>query len=94
MNKIDIFSPFFYKFKINEHSLIKNAYLDSIIKNYNHSPHHSHDWDVHTSFLWKDTLLNNLDWWESELNWYSGDDEISQNLQFYVNEFIKYQLDY
>jgi len=36
---------------------------------------------------WLKSEITNLDWWESELNWYSGDDEISQNLQFYVNEF-------
>ena len=33
MEKVNIFSPFYYHFKMEEHSIIKDAYLDSIIKN-------------------------------------------------------------
>ncbi len=78
MNKIDIFSPFFYKFKMSEHSLIQDSYMDSIIKNYGFQPHHSHDWDVHTNYLWKDDLPNKFDWWDSV-----------QYYKIYVNKFIQ-----
>ncbi len=77
MSKIDIFSPFFYKFKMSEHSLIQDSYMDSIIKNYSYQPHHSHDWDVHTNYLWKDSLPNTFDWWDSV-----------QYYKIYVNKFI------
>lgn len=78
MNKVDIFSPFFYKFKMSEHPLIKEAYMDSIIKNYELRPKHSHDWNVHTSYLWNDTLPNKIDWWVS-----------IEHYRTYVNKFIE-----
>jgi len=78
MKKINIFSPFFYHFKMEEHSIIKNAYLDTIIDNYNKSPFNSHDWNVHTDYKLKDGLIE-LDWWTSV-----------QYYKKYVNQFIEH----
>jgi len=79
VNKIDIFSPFYYKFNLLEHFIIRDAYLDKIIENYNHSPYHSHDWNVHTNYYLKDNLPHELDWWISV-----------QHYKKYVNEFIEH----
>jgi len=78
MKKVNIFSPFFYHFKMEEHSVIKDAYLNSILENYKLYPHNSHDWDVHTSYYLKDNLPNKLDWWTS-----------IQHYKTYVNQFIE-----
>lgn len=79
MNKVNIFSPFFYKFKLSEHSLIKDAYLDNILKNYELYPKHSRDWDVHTSYAYNaETLPYEIDWWTSV-----------QYYKTYVNQFIE-----
>lgn len=78
MKKVDIFSPFFYQFKLKEHSIIKDAYLNSMLDNYNSFPHNSHDWDVHTSYKLRDHLPNQLDWWTS-IQYYKN----------YINQFIE-----
>jgi len=78
MKKIDVFSPFYYKTNLKEHSVIKDAYLESILANYNYNPEHSHDWNVHTNYMWRDTLPNTFDWWTS-----------IEIYRTYVNEFIE-----
>lgn len=78
MEKVNIFSPFFYHFKMEEHFIIKDAYLDDIIENYNDAPFLSHDWDVHSTYLYKDTPPNKIDWWTS-----------IQHYKKYVNQFIQ-----
>jgi len=78
MEKINVFSPFFYKFKLKEHSIIKDAYLNSMLDNFKAYPHNSHDWDVHTSYKLKDNLPNQLDWWVGV-----------QHYKTYVNQFIE-----
>jgi len=78
MEKVNIFSPFFYHFQMEEHSIIKDAYLDTIIDNYNKLPYNSHDWNVHTNYKLKDELTE-LDWWTSV-----------QHYKKYVNQFIKH----
>ena len=78
MEKVNIFSPFFYHFQMEEHSIIKDAYLDTIIDNYNKLPYNSHDWNVHTNYKLKDELQP-LDWWTSV-----------QHYKKYVNQFIEH----
>ena len=78
MEKVNIFSPFFYHFKMEEHPIIKDAYLDDIISNYNLAPFNSHDWNVHTDYKLKDGLKQ-LDWWTS-----------IQHYKKYVNQFIEH----
>ena len=78
MEKVNIFSPFFYHFQMEEHSIIKDAYLDTIIDNYNKLPYNSHDWNVHTNYKLKDELQP-LDWWTSV-----------QYYKKYVNQFIEH----
>ena len=78
MEKVNIFSPFYYHFKMEEHSIIKDAYLDSIIKNYKAAPFLSHDWDVHSTYLYKESISNKIDWWTS-----------IQYYKKYVNQFIQ-----
>ena len=78
MEKVNIFSPFFYHFQMEEHSIIKDAYLDTIIDNYNKLPYNSHDWNVHTNYKLKDELTE-LDWWTSV-----------QHYKKYVNQFIEH----
>ena len=78
MKKVNIFSPFFYHFQMEEHSIIKDAYLDTIIDNYNKLPYNSHDWNVHTNYKLKDELQP-LDWWTSV-----------QHYKKYVNQFIEH----
>jgi len=63
---------------MEEHSIIKDAYLDTIIDNYNKLPYNSHDWNVHTNYKLKDELTE-LDWWTSV-----------QHYKKYVNQFIKH----
>jgi len=77
MIKHNIFSPFFYQTYVEETPLIQEAYLDKMIENYNYNPNHSHDWNVHTDYMWKDTLPHKLDWWDS-----------IQHYKKYVNQFI------
>lgn len=78
MEKVNIFSPFFYHFQMEEHSAIKDAYLNDIISNYNLAPFNSHDWNVHTNYKLKDGLKQ-LDWWTS-----------IQHYKKYVNQFIEH----
>ena len=78
MKKVNIFSPFFYHFQMEEHPMIKDAYLDDIISNYNLAPFNSHDWNVHTDYKLKDGLKQ-LDWWTS-----------IQHYKKYVNQFIEH----
>lgn len=78
MKKVNIFSPFFYNFQMEEHSIIKDAYLDPMLENYKVYPHNSHDWDVHTSYKLKEHLPNKIDWWTSV-----------QHYKTYVNQFIE-----
>ena len=78
MEKVNIFSPFFYHFQMEEHSIIKDAYIDDIIDNYNKLPYNSHDWNVHTNYKLKDELQP-LDWWTSV-----------QHYKKYVNQFIEH----
>ena len=78
MEKVNIFSPFFYHFQMEEHSIIKDAYLNDIISNYNLAPFNSHDWNVHTNYKLKDGLKQ-LDWWTS-----------IQYYKKYVNQFIEH----
>ena len=78
MKKVNIFSPFFYHFQMEEHSIIKDAYMDDIIDNYNKLPYNSHDWNVHTNYKLKDDLKK-LDWWTSV-----------QHYKKYVNQFIEH----
>jgi len=63
---------------MEEHSIIKDAYLDTIIDNYNKLPYNSHDWNVHTNYKLKDELQP-LDWWTSV-----------QHYKKYVNQFIEH----
>ena len=64
---------------MSEHSLIKDAYLGNILKNYELHPKHSHDWDVHTSYAYNaETLPYEIDWWTSV-----------QYYKTYVNQFIE-----
>ena len=78
MKKNNIFSPFYYHFEMEEHSIIKDAYIDDIIENYRKAPHNSHDWNVHTDYKLKDELQP-LDWWTS-----------IQHYKKYVNQFIEH----
>lgn len=78
MKKVDVFSPFFYHFQMEEHSIIKNAYMGDIIENYNKLPYNSHDWNVHTNYKLRDELKP-LDWWTSV-----------QYYKIYVNQFIEH----
>ena len=78
MKKVNILSPFFYHFQMEEHSIIKNAYMDDIIDNYNKLPYNSHDWNVHTNYKLKNNLKK-LDWWTSV-----------QHYKKYVNQFIEH----
>ena len=78
MKKVNILSPFFYHFQMEEHSIIKDAYMDDIIDNYNKLPYNSHDWNVHTNYKLKDDLKK-LDWWTSV-----------QHYKKYVNQFIEH----
>ena len=79
MVKNDIFSPFYYSFQIEEHSIIKDAYLDNITTNFNTFPDNSHDWPVHSNYQLKDNLPHQLDWWTSV-----------QHYKKYVNQFIQH----
>ena len=76
MKKVDIFSPFIYHFSMKEHFIIRDAYLNLILENYNHDPNFSNDWNVHTDFHDKN-LPHQIDWWTSV-----------QYYKQYVNEFI------
>jgi len=79
MVKNDIFSPFYYSFQMEEHSIIKDAYLDDITNNFNIFPDNSHDWPVHSNYQLKDNLPHQLDWWTSV-----------QYYKKYVNQFIQH----
>lgn len=78
MNKVDIFSPFIYQGYVNETQFIQDSYLPLIYQNYTSNPSHSSDWDVHTDYHSKSTLLNQIDWWTSV-----------QHYKKYVNQFIE-----
>lgn len=77
MNKVNIFSPFYYQGYVEETPIIQADYLPKMIGNYNHSPNLSHDWPVHTNYYYKDGLPNEIDWWVSV-----------QHYKKYVNQFI------
>ena len=50
MKKNNIFSPFYYHFEMEEHSIIKDAYIDDIMENFNSFPDNSKDWKNHSSY--------------------------------------------
>ena len=50
MERHNIFSPFYYKANIAETELLQQVHLEAMLTNYNAFPHHSHDWNVHTSY--------------------------------------------
>ena len=50
MERYNIFSPFYYKTHIEETEYLKQIHLEAMLINYNAFPHHSHDWNVHTSY--------------------------------------------
>tara|TARA_R110000764_G_scaffold82495_1_gene162803 strand:- start:60 stop:695 length:636 start_codon:yes stop_codon:yes gene_type:complete len=79
MIKNNIFSPFYYQGYVEETPQIRADYLPKMISNYEHSPNHSHDWQVHTNYTLKDNLPNEIDWWVSV-----------QHYKTYVNQFISH----
>jgi hypothetical protein len=78
MERIDIFSPFYVKERMeNDHEIIKSSYIESIVKNYKNNPNLSSDWQVHTSYGLDDQLENKIDW------------ELSKNIyKNYVDNFL------
>jgi len=50
MERVNLFSPFYYKTHINETDLLKKVHLEAILNNYKALPSHSSDWNVHTSY--------------------------------------------
>jgi uncharacterized protein YozE (UPF0346 family) len=50
MERHNIFSPFYYKANIADTKLLQQVHLEAMLINYNAFPHHSHDWNVHTSY--------------------------------------------
>lgn len=79
MKKNNIFSPFYYHFEMEEHSIIKDAYIDDIMKNFNSFPDNSKDWKNHSSYTEVNILPKELDWWTSV-----------QYYKKYVNQFINH----
>ena len=79
MEKVNIFSPFFYHFQMEEHSIIKDAYIDDIMENFNSFPDNSRDWKNHSSYTEVNALPKELDWWASV-----------QYYKKYVNQFINH----
>lgn len=50
MERYNIFSPFYYKTSITETELLQQIHLEAMLINYEAFPHHSYDWNVHTSY--------------------------------------------
>lgn len=62
MERINLFSPFFYKTNIAETELLQQIHLEAMLVNYESFPHHSHDWNVHTSYGYNKDLPFQINW--------------------------------
>jgi hypothetical protein len=62
MGFVQIFSPFYWREKLEGHAQIKNEYVHLMLENYKESPLASDDWNVHTSYGREDGLKHQIDW--------------------------------
>lgn len=58
----NIFAPFYWQDKIEEHDFIKESYVPLMLENYYEAPLASGDWNVHTSYANSEKLKNIIDW--------------------------------
>jgi uncharacterized protein YozE (UPF0346 family) len=78
MERINLFSPFYYKTNIVETEFLKQIHLEAMLTNYEAFPHHSHDWNVHTSY-W----LDNNEQLPYKINW----EHFFSIYQHYIDQF-------
>ena len=57
----NIFSPFYWQDKIEEHDTIKESYVPLMLENYHEAPLASGDWNVHTSYANSENLKNKIE---------------------------------
>lgn len=62
MGLVKLFSPFYWKEKLEGHAQIKNEYVPQMLENYHEAPLASGDWNVHTSYDNEHSLKNQIDW--------------------------------
>jgi uncharacterized protein (TIGR02466 family) len=62
MERVNLFSPFYYKTHIAETEFLKQIHLEAMLINYNELPYHSHDWDMHTSYGYNEDLPFQINW--------------------------------
>jgi hypothetical protein len=77
MKRINLFSPFYYKTNIAETEFLQQIHLEAMLVNYEAFPHHSHDWNVHTSYGKDNDQLPYSINWEHFFSIY----------QYYIDEF-------
>jgi len=78
MERINLFSPFYYKTNIVETEFLKQIHLEAMLINYKTFPHHSHDWNVHTSYG-----KNDNEQLPYKINW----EHFFSIYQYYIDEF-------
>jgi hypothetical protein len=62
MGLVNIFSPFYWKEKLEGHDYIKKEYVPLMLENYKEAPLASDDWNVHTSYNREHVLKHKIDW--------------------------------
>jgi hypothetical protein len=77
MERVNLFSPFYYKANVAETEFLQQVHLEAMLINYEAFPHHSHDWNVHTSYGENGQLL------PYKINW----EHFFSIYQYYIDEF-------
>jgi hypothetical protein len=78
MERVNLFSPFYYKTNIAETEFLQQIHLEAMLINYEAFPHHSHDWNVHTSYG-----ENDNEQLPYKINW----EHFFSIYQYYIDEF-------
>ena len=78
MERVNLFSPFYYKTNIAETEFLKQIHLEAMLINYKTFPHHSYDWNVHTSFG-----KNDNEQLPYQINW----EHFFSIYQYYIDQF-------